>query len=1504
MGEKLIKALLDLGCALEPTQFTQPKEILSHLKHCHSNHLNIVLIFDQFEEFFFEDKTEEEINCFFRFVEECLQILSLKVLFALRDDCLDLLYKSSVVKGFLQGISSSDWLYSLENFTPQKAFEAVKQLTQGCQFELENDLIKKLVDDLKIHNRVRPIELQIAGAQLQEEGIKTLDDYRFKVRTKTKLIRSYLETTIKSCGKENYTLAESVIYFLTVDEKQHCNQRPWKSEKKLKIELQSISEIKQKWNADSEKTVNLILQILKLSKLVIFRLEKLNEQSETLELYQLCHDYIAEFIQEEYKGRKPWKSSVGIRSAVPLTPSYFVERSEINSDVKKLLLGEIATSGMLAIGAIQGLGGIGKTTLAAHLIRDPEVQRRFPDGILWTTLGQQPDLLPLLSQWVRDLDDRDFKPTTVEMTSTHLKRLLVDKTVLLVVDDAWEEEHIQPFLVGNKRSRVLVTTRRLHVAEAHGATPYRLDFMSPEQSLELFSKRLNCRLEGEEKQQAQAMAEAVGYLPLALELAAARISRGETWNQLCAAFEAEVARLEMLEDPQNRRKNDLKLTASFNLSLKALWEFDEALWERFIWLGVLPEDASIAAPMTSTLWQAELSEADEGLKLLHNDALLLSDSPVTVGEKEWQAYRMHDLVHDIARNLLTNDSNHQAERPPSSPISEELGVQALTGLGLTLREAHGLLLERYLATTPNQLWHELADDGYIHARLTWHIEKAEKIDLLHQLLQEETPEEQNGWYQACDRLGRTGNFVADVARAWGWAGEMYERDPAQSISLQCRYALIFATLNNLASNIPPELLAALVRTGEWQPTQGLAYVEQVQNSEERGKALAKLVPELPDSLLSEALEVASSIQNEFGSAIAMGSLAEKLPQHWSKAWELICSIEDELYRVRALRVLAEKLPEYLLPEALELTRSIKDEYYRVWALSKLAERMPELLSETWELTCSIEDESDRASALNLLAEKLPEHLISEALKMTRGIEDEHRKAYILSELAENLPRNWLPEALEIARSIEDESNLARALGFLAHKFPELLPEARKLISTVEDESDRVMVLSELARKLPDLLPEAWELIRSIEYEIDRFIALRILAKKLPQNLHPEALEMIRSIKSEEIRAMALSRLAENLPQNLLSEAVEITRFIQDEYNRAKALSKLVEKLPELLPEALEVTRSIEFDFERVLALSELAEKLPQLLPEALEVARSIQFPFHRVWALSKLAEKSPELLAEALEVSRSIRSKSYRYRALTSFAEKLPQNLLPEALEITRSFKDDYQKQYILSELAEKLPENLFPEALEIARSIKKESYLAKALGFLGQKLPELLSEALELMRSIKKEEERAEVLIDLTEKFPEFWRETLEMIRSLEKDSTRDRLLSNLLSKKLPKHLLPEALEVSRSIQNESNRAMALRELAEKLPKYLLPEALEITRSIRDEYHRATALSKLLPRLSLTDWDEEFWQENLRVLAQHRRQELTENLANLRSVIEALGGSEALRGLAAAMRDISRQWP
>ncbi|MEM9815535.1 MAG: NB-ARC domain-containing protein, partial [Cyanobacteria bacterium P01_D01_bin.6] len=621
-----------------------------------------------------------------------------------------------------------------------------------------------------------------------------------------------------------------------------------------------------------------------------------------------------------------------------------MQRPEHFDAVKSMLLDE-STPGTLVISAIYGMGGIGKSVLAAALVQDSEIQMRFPDGVLWVTLGQQPDMLSMVNLWIRELGDYDYKPTTLDAASLHLRTLLADKQALLVVDDVWNPEHVKPFRIGGAGCCVLVTTRQTQIT---GAKRYDLDLMTPQQSLELLTQCLQHDLSDAEQAQAEAFAKEVGYLPLALELAAARVEEGFSWEDLLNAFRSEMDALEALDDSDVEMISDeatrkqYSLIASFNLTLKLLSPQKLA---KFTWLGILPEDVTLTQQMAATLWDMNIATANKTLIEFRKRALLLSQAQRS-GEKP--TYRIHDLVHDLAKTLLTHE--------------QYLGE--LQGLGLTIEQAHAQFLERYRNQTKNGLWHTVPDDGYIHAHLAWHFERAQQPELLHQLLKESTPEGRNGWYEACERLGQTANFVTDVARAWEAAEALYEQDAIASIALQCRYALITTTLNSLAQNIPSVLIGAFVQKRFWKPAQGLAYVRQIQQSRQRADALGALAHHLPKGLMREAIEVA-------------------------------CTIQDESFRARTLRELAKYLPERLMREALEVARTIQDHSARARALSDLAEYLPEVASEALEVARTIQDDSARARALSDLAEYLPE-VASEALEVARTIQDHSARARALS----------------------------------------------------------------------------------------------------------------------------------------------------------------------------------------------------------------------------------------------------------------------------------------------------------------------------------------------------------------------------------------------------------------------------------------------------------------------------------------------------------------------------
>ena len=635
---------------------------------------------------------------------------------------------------------------------------------------------------------------------------------------------------------------------------------------------------------------------------------------------------------------------------MPPLPQSFVRRPEHERAVRTILLQD-AAQGTLVVSAIYGLGGIGKSVLAAAIAHEKAIQQHFSDGILWITLGQSPDILPMLGRWIFALGDRDFRPTTPEAASSYLRTLLYDKKFLLVVDDVWNPEHLAPFRVGGSDCCVMVTTREAKILDAKR---YDLDVFTASQSMALLTQKLTEPLTEADQQKAETFAERVGHLPLAIELAAAQIEDGLTWSELLEDFSSEVARLESLdvlgqeEMSDEAKRRQYSLIASFNLSLRQLTP--EQL-KQFAWMGVLPEDVSVSQEMAATLWQVRPRQAGTALRQLRSKALIL------LGAKEEgnrPTYRMHDLMHDTAQRLLKASPQPQRENE-------------LPGLGMTKAEAHAALLERYRAKTDRGQWHRLPDDGYIYAYLTWHMEQASCPEMVHQLLQETNALGRNGWYVRCDELVKPSFFVNDVARAWQFAADDFAKDKLTSLNLLWRYTLIRGSINSLSSNIPAELVGALVAKQVWQPAQGLAYAQQAQDPWHRAQCLAELVPHIPKSLLPEMETAIEQINAPAYRVFIMGKLAQHFPDRWPTTLTAISKIQDYYgpdrhrtqgfsYRAQAIADLAEHLPPELLPEALEVTRQIQDQSYRARALGGLAEHLPpELLHEAIALIFAFED---------------------------------------------------------------------------------------------------------------------------------------------------------------------------------------------------------------------------------------------------------------------------------------------------------------------------------------------------------------------------------------------------------------------------------------------------------------------------------------------------------------------------------------------------------------------
>ncbi|MFY7801162.1 MAG: hypothetical protein ACOVQ3_19595 [Dolichospermum sp.] len=294
LGKSLNKAMLKMAnksaIEIESPIDIQPdmnvEIIYQQLRKNADNHLVTVLIFDQFEEFFFGDTDGHKKQEFDKFISDCLTISFVKVILTLREDylhrLLDFKYVSSI-EAINNNILSKNIRYQLNNFSPENARQLIENLTershklhQQSQLKLEPALIDALLADLSSEvGEIRPIELQLVGAQLQDKCITTLAQYQ-PYRPK-KLIQEYIQELIQECGQENERSALLVLYLLT-DEN---HKRPFKTYAELKVELSELGD---------SSNLDLILSILVNSGLVVIFHNSPKQ-------YQLIHDYLVDLIR-------------------------------------------------------------------------------------------------------------------------------------------------------------------------------------------------------------------------------------------------------------------------------------------------------------------------------------------------------------------------------------------------------------------------------------------------------------------------------------------------------------------------------------------------------------------------------------------------------------------------------------------------------------------------------------------------------------------------------------------------------------------------------------------------------------------------------------------------------------------------------------------------------------------------------------------------------------------------------------------------------------------------------------------------------------------------------------------------------------------------------------------------------------------------------------------------------------------------------------------------------
>ncbi|WP_327362446.1 MULTISPECIES: AfsR/SARP family transcriptional regulator [unclassified Streptomyces] len=329
---------------------------------------------------------------------------------------------------------------------------------------------------------------------------------------------------------------------------------------------------------------------------------------------------------------------------LPATVADFTGRATFVNELGEILSG--VGSQVMAVSALAGIGGVGKTTLAVHVAH--AARPHFPDGQLYVDLqGTEPrpaEPVAVLGSFLRALGTPDTAiPDTAAERAALYRSTLDGRRVLVLLDNARDAAQVRPLLPGTAGCAALVTSR-VRMAGLAGAHLVDLDVMSPEEALQLFTLIVGAERVGAERQAALDVVGACGFLPLAIRIAASRLAARRTWtvSVLAAKLADERRRLDELQ------AGDLAVKATFELGYGQL---EPAQQRAFRLLG-LADGPDISLAAAAAVLDRPEHDTEDLLEALVDCSLLESAAP--------GRYRFHDLVRLYARACADRD-----EQPPS-----------------------------------------------------------------------------------------------------------------------------------------------------------------------------------------------------------------------------------------------------------------------------------------------------------------------------------------------------------------------------------------------------------------------------------------------------------------------------------------------------------------------------------------------------------------------------------------------------------------------------------------------------------------------------------------------------------------------------------------------------------------------------------------------------------------------------------------------------------------------
>lgn len=384
--------------------------------------------------------------------------------------------------------------------------------------------------------------------------------------------------------------------------------------------------------------------------------------------------------------------SLGPVIGVPRLPTPYLERPHALDHLRgRVLIDAYAPIDLQPdqrITCLTGMGGVGKSVIAAALAQAPDVRRSFPDGLYWIAVGRDADTLRTLTRVGLAVGDDVNRYTGIAEARLLLERALVEKNCLVVLDDLWEVDVAEALHTAAGRNvRILLTSRKRRLFASAGVHELAVDELTAAEALDLLARWTDTTVPELPSEAVEIVGEC-GNLPLAVAMIGATIrGRPDRWvYALNRLRQADLSKIRQKLPDYSYESLERAMLVSFQ-------DLGEQRQRTYCDLVAVPEDVAAPGEMLRAWWMYEGMDDLDITDVLDD---LVDRSLLRL--REDGAY----ILHDVQRDFLIMHTQDE-------------------------RALHLRWLRAFAPPAPEG-WAAATDHNYLLDQLGYHLSKAGKED--------------------------------------------------------------------------------------------------------------------------------------------------------------------------------------------------------------------------------------------------------------------------------------------------------------------------------------------------------------------------------------------------------------------------------------------------------------------------------------------------------------------------------------------------------------------------------------------------------------------------------------------------------------------------------------------------------------------------------------------------------------------------------------------------------